>query len=151
MEYVKKPLMNSKEADFLKKLQDGLKPLQVFPQVSMNAVLNVKFQKSFKDRIPFTSKIIDYVVCIPKTFDIVSVIEFDSAWHDSPERKKKDKERDKLMESAGYIVIRYDWRDMPSSEKLKNDFRRILVKYHIFKGISPSELEKRIARLHDDL
>ena len=149
-EYVKKALLRNNEISFLKMLQMELKPLQVFPQVSMNAVLNVKNQKSWKDRVSFWAKIIDYVVCTPETCDIIAIIEFDGPYHSQSDVRKKDQERDEMMESAGYIVIRYNWQKMPTPETLKADFKRILAKYHIFKDIDPVEFAKKIERLDED-
>jgi very-short-patch-repair endonuclease len=133
----------------MKRLQKDLVPLQVFPQVSMNAVLDIKNQRSWKDRVHFWAKIIDYVVCIPETFEIIAIIEFDGPSHDNPETMTKDRERDAMMESAGYIVIRYNWDDMPSPGKLKADFKRILARYHIFKDIDQAEFARRIEHLDE--
>jgi len=149
-EYLKKKLLRKNEIDFFDNLLKCLKPLYVFPQVSMNAVLDVKYQKSWKDRVHFWAKIIDFVICLPTTLDIVAIIEFDGPSHNDPETIAKDRERDEMMESAGYIVIRYNWEKMPSPEKLKSDFKRILNRYHIFKDINPVEFAKRIEHLDED-
>lgn len=149
-EYLKKKLLRKNEIEFFNTLLTRLKPLHVFPQVSMNALLDVKNQKSWKDRVHFWAKIVDYVVCMPETYDIVAIIEFDGPSHNNPETLMKDRERDEMMESAGYIIIRYNWEKMPTPEKLKKDFTLILNKYHIFKDIDPVEFARRIENLDKD-
>ena len=128
--YIKKTLMNKSEIEFFEKMKNGLKGLYVFPQVSMNQVLNVEQQKDYKDRIPFWSKIIDFVVCTP-TCQIIAMVELDGPSHDTPEKKNTDNERDAMLEEAGYIVIRYDWRKEITEAQLNKDFKRIIKAWNV--------------------
>ena len=130
--YIKKTLMNSNEIVFFEKLKKGLIGLHVFPQVSMNQVLDVEQQKDYKDRIPFWAKIIDFVICTPQC-QVLAIIELDGPSHDTPEQKQKDKDRDAMLEQAGYIVLRYDWRVEVTEHQLNKDFQRIIKVWHTIK------------------
>jgi len=130
--YLKKNLLNENEIAFYEKLKKGLKGLQVFPQVSMNGVLNVANQKGFNDRIPFASKIIDFVVCTP-SYQILAMVELDGPSHDSPEEKEKDNKRDTMLKDAGYLVIRYDWRNEITEIQLNQDFKKIINAWNVLK------------------
>jgi len=130
--YIKKTLMNPREIAFFEKLRNGLIGLHVFPQVSMNQVLDVEQQKDYKDRIPFWAKIIDFVICTPKC-QIIAILELDGPSHDDIEKKKKDAERDAMLEEAGYIVIRYDWRQEITELQLNQDFKKILNAWNVLK------------------
>lgn len=130
--YIKKDLMNNTEIVFFDKLREGLIGLHVFPQVSMNQVLNVERQRDFKDRIPFSSKIIDFVICTPKC-QVIAIVELDGPSHDDPDQKLKDTKRDAMLEEAGYIVIRYDWRNKITERQLNQDFKRILNAWNVLK------------------
>lgn len=130
--YIKKKLLNEREIIFYEKLKEGLKGLFVFPQVSMNQVLDVEQQRDYKDRIPFWAKIIDYVVCTPG-YQIIAMIELDGPSHDSRSQKQKDQERDEMLKEAGYIVVRYDWRNEITEKQLNDDFKRILNVWNALK------------------
>lgn len=130
--YIKKKLMNTTEIAFFEKLRAGLIGLHVFPQVSMNQVLDVEQQRDYKDRLHFWAKIIDFVICTPSC-QVIAIVELDGPSHDSPAKKKKDAERDAMLEEAGYIVIRYDWREETTEYQLNQDFKRILNAWNILK------------------
>ena len=148
-EYLKKRLMSKSEIEFFHKLLTGLKGLHVFPQVSMNAVLDIKFQKSEKDRYHYWAKYIDFVVCAPDTFDIIAVIEYDEPYHDKPEQKLKDAQRDDMLKDAGYIVLRYKQAEKIDPKKLHKDFKQIYVRYELLRGIDLNEVAKKFRAMPD--
>jgi len=148
-EYLKKRLMSKNEIEFFQKLLTGLKGLHVFPQVSMNAVLDVKNQKDYKDRISFWSKYMDFVVCAPETFDIIAVIEYDEPYHDKPDQKLKDAQRDDMLKDAGYIVLRYKQAEKIDPKKLHKDFKQIYVRYELLRGIDLNEVAKKFRDMPD--
>lgn len=140
--YIKKTLMNNTEIVFFEKLKKGLIGLHVFPQVSMNQVLDVEQQKDYKDRLPFWAKIIDFVICTPQC-QVIAIVELDGPSHDSPEKKQKDKDRDEMLEEAGYIVLRYDWRNKITEAQLNHDFKRIIMAWNKIK------LQEEVAKKED--
>ncbi|OIQ72825.1 hypothetical protein GALL_455490 [mine drainage metagenome] len=52
-----------------------------------------------------------------KAFQIVAIIELDDSTHDR--KGAKDNERDRMLKSAGYTVLRY--RQIPDAERVKSD------------------------------
>ena len=139
--------MDKREIEFFEKLKKGLKGLYVFPQVSMNQVLNVEQQRDWKDREHFWSKIIDFTVCTPDC-QVIAMVELDGPSHDHPDKKKKDADRDAMLEEAGYIVIRYDWREEITESQLNADFKRIIKAWNIIKLQEQVENDKhRILRV----
>jgi len=142
--YIKKMLLNSTEMDFFDKLKTGLVGLQVFPQVSMNQVLNVEQQRDYKDRLKFWAKIIDFTICTPQC-EIIAMVELDGPSHDKPDQKAKDAERDAMLKQAGYIVIRYDWRKEVTDNQLNKDFKRIIHEWN--RRRLCEKLEKELAEL----
>lgn len=85
----------------------------VFSQVALGAILKTK---SWKTRNKFAQKIADFVVTDP-FFNVLAVIELDDKSHD--QKKEQDQARDKMLQDAGYKVLRY--RVIPSPEKLAQD------------------------------
>ncbi len=130
--FIPKILLNEREVAFFDKLKKGLKGLHVFPQVSMNAVLDVEQQRTWKDRMEFWAKIIDFVVCTPE-YQIIAMVELDGPSHDNPETQAKDAERDTMLKDAGYIVVRYDWRNEPSARQLNQSFKGIIMEWNRLK------------------
>lgn len=128
--HIKKVLMNEREIAFFEKMKKGLKGLYVFPQVSMNQVLDIEQQRGWNDRAHFWAMIIDFVVCTPQC-QVIAIVELDGPSHDSEEQKEKDKKRDAMLTEAGYIVIRYDWRETTTDAQLNNDFKRILKAWNL--------------------
>jgi very-short-patch-repair endonuclease len=131
--FIQKNLLRPEEVEFFNKLKTGLKGLHIFPQVSMNAVLDVENQTSIDDRKYWWAQIIDFVVCTPRKFKILALIELDGPSHDSHERQVKDEMRDDRLQEAGYIIKRYDNRHPVSAKQLNKDFKEIIYQYHRIK------------------
>ncbi len=136
--------MSDREIAFFNKLKKGLKGLHVFPQVSMNAVLDVEQQRTWKDRIDFWAKIIDFVVCTQK-YQIIAMVELDGPSHDNPEVQAKDAERDAMLREAGYIVVRYDWRKETTAYQLNQEFKAIVLEWNRLK------LKEKVLKHLDEL
>jgi len=130
--HIKKRLMDEREIAFYEKMKKGLKGLYIFSQVSMNQVLNITNQRSWKDREHFWSLVIDFVVCTPEC-QVIAIVELDGPSHDNQKKKNKDGWRDEMLEEAGYIVIRYDWREEITESQLNADFKRIIKAWNIIK------------------
>lgn len=93
-----------------------MQPRQVVgaPQVSFGALLTAR-SKGARNR--FDRKIADFVVC-DKAMQVQVVIELDDSSHRGKE--VRDAARDKLLQEAGYRVIRYP--RIPDVEKVRSDF-----------------------------
>jgi hypothetical protein len=64
--------------------------------------------------------------------------------------KEKDKERDEMLKQAGYIVKRYNYRNIPDKKTLEKDFRQIIQKYNLLKHINLDEVEKNFHKLTEN-
>ena len=58
------------------------------------------------------------------------VIECDDYTHDK--KKDKDEERDILLRSAGYETLRFDCRDKPTPELIRDKFNSATKQVHVF-------------------
>jgi FtsZ-interacting cell division protein ZipA len=63
-------------------------------------------------------KVADFVVC-KKDFSIAAVIEIDDKTHN----KQKDDERDSILESAGLKVVRWNVKQLPTSEEIQEKIK----------------------------
>ena len=84
----------------------------VLAQVSFSALLETTSQTS---RNRYQQKDADFVLCT-KAFEVIAIIELDDASHNG--RELRDANRDKLLTSAGYRVLRY--KRVPDSDTLSN-------------------------------
>lgn len=115
----KKPLMTANEREFFERLARALPDCHVFPQVAFNALLDARkglgWQERGQTRNRFDRKVADYVICRRDTFEVLAIVELDDRTH----RAEKDEQRDALLTSAGYRVIRFQSRSKPSEEEIK--------------------------------
>ncbi|MDR9839476.1 DUF2726 domain-containing protein [Herbaspirillum huttiense] len=87
----------------------------VLAQVAFSALLKTRNRP---DRNRFDRKVADFVV-MNRSFEVLAVIELDDSSHKG--RENQDAERQALLTSAGYRVIRYN--NIPDIEVLKRDFQ----------------------------
>lgn len=126
-----KPLMTANEIEFFGRLCAALPEYYVFPQVAAGAILDAAAKPGEKDkngkskvhsaRGKFSQKIIDYIIC-DKELNVLVLIELDDKTHNS----KSDRERDAMMNEAGYKVIRWQSVSKPSIEKISSEVQSIL-------------------------
>lgn len=109
----KQPLTKH-EAAMYNRLTQALPERVVLAQVSFGALLTAR-SKGARNR--FDRKIADFVIC-DRAMQVIAVIELDDSSHRGKE--DLDSERDRLLEGAGYRVIRYP--RVPDVEKVKEDF-----------------------------
>jgi hypothetical protein len=127
VEYRRQSLMTPTERKFYLRLCEALPEAVVAPQVAMCALVDVAprlAQGKYKhvNRAKVAQQRLDFVVIDREVGDVVCVIELDDHTHDSAVRKTADIERDAILEEAGYSVLRFDARRMPSVEDLRNQF-----------------------------
>ena len=63
------------------------------------------------------AKIADYVICNKEMY-VLAVVELDDRTH----RNDKDAKRDAMLVQAGYKVIRWDSKNKPTAEQIRERF-----------------------------
>lgn len=106
--------LTKNEAAMYHRLVQSLPDHVVFAQVSFGALLTARSRAT---RNRFDRKVADFVVC-DKALQVLAIIELDDKSHRG--REFKDAARDKLLQDAGYRVIRYP--RIPNIEKVRADF-----------------------------
>jgi Protein of unknown function (DUF2726) len=96
-----KRLLSRNEQPMYFRLVEAFPDLVVLAQVSFSGLMTGKTQS---DRNKFNRKIADFVICT-KAFEIVAIVELDDSSHQG--REKQDSERDAMLESVGYRVVRF--------------------------------------------
>jgi len=120
IEIVKKDLLTDTEKMFFKILTEALPECYIFTQVSLGAILRNKTQ--YWNRGSFSQKMADFIV-VNGELDVVAIVELDDRSHDKPKKKQDDEARDTMLNNAGYITIRYDSRNMPDKETIRQDVK----------------------------
>lgn len=123
--YSKKALLTDNETEFFLRLRAAAgDDFVVLAQVSMGALMSpsnrVPRNQRAGVRSRFAQKIVDYVICSPRTMEVVALIELDDRTHS----KHKDQQRDAMTRGAGYPTIRYESRHKPSIAAIKKDLSK---------------------------
>lgn len=113
--YSKKPLSPPEQVLYYK-LKEALPNYEILAQVSFSRFIytkggNQKDNKSLNNQA--RQKVIDFLIC-KKDFEIIAAIELDDSTH----IEEKDNERDKILNSAGIKIIRWNVKKMPSNEEI---------------------------------
>lgn len=122
--YKARSLMTDNELEFHFRLTKALPEQLVFPQVSMQALLEAASadrRTAHADRLRIAQQRVDYVVCDPAG-QVITVIELDDRTHD----RRKDAIRDKRLAQAGIPTIRYESKQKPTLEKIKQDVSTLI-------------------------
>ena len=106
--------LSKNEAAMYHRLLQALPDKVVFAQMSFGALLTARGRGT---RNRFDRKIADFVVC-DRALQVLAVIELDDSSHRGKEGR--DAARDKLLQDAGYRVIRYP--RIPNAERVQADF-----------------------------
>ncbi|SMB28121.1 conserved protein of unknown function [Sterolibacterium denitrificans] len=115
--YKKKPLTQAEKALYYKLLK-ALPNNPVLAQVSMSAIVGIKKGKDWQSTFnKISRKYADFVICSP-AFDVIAIIELDDSSHESDRARHADKEKDAALNGAGYTVIRWRQKDIPSVEDI---------------------------------
>lgn len=131
LKYVKNNVLTENEKEFFNRLKKAFPEHIILSQVSMGAVIKPeqprnKTRREFSEyRIKLNKvlqKRIDFVI-LDESLETLYVIELDDKTH--IRKRDKDKERDSFLLSAGIKTIRYESRNKPSIEKLKQDLDAI--------------------------
>jgi len=123
--YEARSLMTDNELEFHFRLMKALPEHLIFPQVSMQALIqafSADRRVAHADRLRIAQQRVDYVVCDPAG-QVIAVIELDDRTHD----RKKDAVRDKRLAQAGIRTIRYESKQRPALGKIRADVQALLV------------------------
>ena len=119
--YKSKPLLSANEKEFFIRLSQALPDCHVLTQVSLGALLQPTVRNNnseyFRARGTFSQKVADYVVCNKEMY-VLAVVELDDRTH----RKERDAKRDAMLVQAGYTVIRWDSKNKPTAEQIRERF-----------------------------
>lgn len=118
-------LLTENELEFCHRLEDALPEFRVMVQVSMGAIMEPDLDEEeaaepgrfLSVRGRFAQKVLDFVI-VDDEYRIVALVELDDSTHDAD----RDAERDRITGMAGYLTIRYDSRNRPEPEEIRDDF-----------------------------
>lgn len=133
--YEARPLMTDNELEFHFRLTKALPEHLIFPQVSMQALIQAAStdrRTAHADRLRIAQQRVDYVVCDPAG-QVIVVIELDDRTHD----RRKDAIRDQRLAQAGIPTIRYESKQRPMLGKIRADVNALIA------GDAPSVVETR--------
>lgn len=125
--YKRRRLLTNHEIVMLAKLRRALHGTNydVFPQVSMGALIDLKRNVDHKKRLGlrnrFDRKVVDFVIANSDGFAVL-LIELDDYTHS----KAKDMARDQLTRSAGYKTLRYRGAKGLDPRKIREDIKDAL-------------------------
>lgn len=115
---VARHIMGQGEQRFFRLLNECLPDHYIFPQMSLNALLQQAphiFGSEYITNVrrQFHHKYVDFVVCSKQDMKVVYIIEYDGEGHDS----KDDDMRDEMLAAADYRVVRFHPSDDADSVK----------------------------------
>lgn len=116
-------LLTKPEHDFYKILESVLdNKYYIFPQTHLSSLLNHEIVgQSWKGALSHIDrKSVDYVICDKKYLSPLLVIELDDASHSRNDRRDRDKEVERMLESSNLPLIRIPYTEISNVEKIKN-------------------------------
>lgn len=122
--YKARALMTDNELEFHFRLVKALPEHLIFPQVSMQALIQASSadrRTAHADRLRIAQQRVDYVVCDPAG-QVIVVIELDDRTHD----RRKDAIRDKRLAQGGIMTIRYESKHRPTLGKIRADVSAVI-------------------------
>lgn len=123
--YVKRSLMTATEKRFFAVLKTAFPEFEVFPQVALSALVHTRRRRGWMTyRNKIANKYVDFVICLPDSYEVVAVIELDDRTHLSADRVKADRDKDIAIKDAGYPIFRYQAAHMPTPDSVRADFAR---------------------------
>lgn len=115
--YKRRQLMTANEVEFFNRLVTALPGHFVFPQVSMQALIEAASddkKQAHSDRLRIAQQRADYVIW-NSACEVVAVVELDDRTHSTT----KDQVRDSRLEQAGIRTIRFQSRNKPTTEAIQ--------------------------------
>ncbi|WP_440966079.1 DUF2726 domain-containing protein [Massilia sp. GER05] len=116
--YRRRKFMTDNEEEFFGRLVVALPDHYIFPQVAMSALLDTASsdkRTAHSDRLRIAQQRVDYVVCTRRC-EVVAVVELDDKTHS----RAKDELRDARLEQAGIRTVRFQARNKPKVDVIRN-------------------------------
>ncbi len=130
--YVAAPaLLTPEERAFFVVLRQAVgNDFQLFAKVRLGDILQVESGVSGKRRFAafgrISSKHADFVLCDPRTFAVVGVIELDDRSHQRADRQERDRFFDAAMRKSGVPVLRITARRTYDKQELRERLQAAL-------------------------
>lgn len=124
--FYKKPLLTPSERVLFHKLKLAFPKLNIFVQVDLGQILEVKKGYDFKawrNRINRMS--LDYVLADQKG-NVLCCIELDDASHLRKDRIIADNKKNKALQSAGIPLLRIPVKNSPTPEQLNQQIKALI-------------------------
>lgn len=122
----KQYFMTKSENDFFRMLDSVASDrYYIFPQVHLSAILDEKvkgqnWKAAFKH---INGKSVDYVLCDKQTLKPVYAVELDDYTHSYPDRRERDHEVERMLQSAGIPLVRFgEYKTLSKDEIYKRFF-----------------------------
>jgi len=114
--YRRQPIMTANEREFYQRLITACPDCQIWPQVPILALLRPDAKEGTRAFWMAFRKIsntrVDWVVV--RDMEVLAVIELDDRSHDA----RKDAQRDQILKSCGYRVIRFNANRRPDPQQI---------------------------------
>lgn len=122
---LRRPFLEIKEAELLRRLKTALPDHHVFAQVQVWRVLALKKGLSASERTSWQNSIdrlsYDFVLC-DAVLAVVAVIELDGASHAGERQAARDRKKDDATKAAGIEMVRYRNAALPDIAALATRF-----------------------------
>lgn len=112
----KEHFMTKSESEFFRMLDKVASDrYYIFPQAHLSAILDHKvtgqnWKYAFRH---INGKSVDYVLCDRETLKPVYAVELDDPTHEYPDRQERDHEVERILQSAGIPLVRFnDYRKL---------------------------------------
>lgn len=101
-------MTNSEEAFFLKLSRVLSNQYYIFPQIHLASILEHKVKgQGWKYAFGhINGKSVDYVLCDKNSLEIIFAVELDDYTHKYKNRKRRDREVERMLKNAGVQLIR---------------------------------------------
>jgi hypothetical protein len=113
----RQPIMTPNEMEFHRRLMKAFPTCQIWPQIPILALLRPdarqnsrRFWKGFR---MISNARVDWVIA--HDMDIIAIIELDDRTHDA----RKDARRDRILNSCGYRVLRFDSKNRLNPQQIR--------------------------------
>ena len=114
-------LMTKYEQEFIALLEAALPEYRIHSQVCMGALMepDVPRSQAFEHnriRWRFAQKMVDFVLEEKQSGRVIALVELDDPSHD----EDRDRERDALTQTAGYVTLRWHVAALPSTDEIRS-------------------------------
>jgi len=117
-EFFGKTPLTQTEQVLYHRLVKALPDCLILAQVQISQLVGIKTGPLWQGWFnKISRKSADFVVCL-NDFTVVCVIELDDRTHEREDRKQGDADKDTALTGAGYNIMRWRARDMPSIEAI---------------------------------